>query len=165
MTRLTCSCTADMDQFVQFLQKYMKSGNTTLTFNYFMEWILHMICFEFKIAEANFALTTPRWVRLVRSRLFNVVVLQHVNNNYGLKQSPGFLPVISLIFYQNAVTSYFCLLTVLVAEYRSNDYVLVSRHETTFSLCGKRFVLGARAFWLHLYRSGKMACPRSKKCR
>ena len=31
----------------------MKSGNTTLTFNYFMEWILHMICFEFKIAEAN----------------------------------------------------------------------------------------------------------------
>ena len=35
----------------------MKSGNTTLicemTFNYFMEWILDMICFEFKIAEAN----------------------------------------------------------------------------------------------------------------
>ena len=53
MSRLTCSCMADMDQFVQFLQKYMKSGNTTLTFNYFMEWILHMICFEFKIAEAN----------------------------------------------------------------------------------------------------------------
>ena len=23
-----------------------------------------------------------------------------------------------------------------------NDYVLVSRHETTFLLCGKRFVLG-----------------------
>ena len=45
-----------------------------------------------------------------------MIVLQHVNSNYGLKQSPGFLPIILLIFYQNAVTSYFCLLTVLAAE-------------------------------------------------
>ena len=56
MSRLSCSWT----NLSNFCKKYMKSGNTALTFNYFTEWILHMICFEFKIAEANFALTTPR---------------------------------------------------------------------------------------------------------
>ena len=65
----------------------MKWGNTTLTFNYFMEWILHMICFEFKIVEENWL--TLHW--LLRgecgesARDFNVIVLQHVNSNYGLK--------------------------------------------------------------------------------
>ena len=76
-----------------------------------------MICFEFKIAEANW-LTLLLLLRGESARDFNVIVLQHVNSNYDLKQSPGFLPIILLIFYQNAVTSYFCLLTVLAAEYR-----------------------------------------------
>ena len=76
-----------------------------------------MICFELKIAEANW-LTLLLLIRGESARNFNVIVLQHVNSNYGLKTITGFLHIIVLIFYQNAVTSYFCLLTVLDAEYR-----------------------------------------------
>ena len=43
-----------------------------------------MICFEFKIAEANW-LTLPRLLRGESARDFNVIVLQHVSSNYGIK--------------------------------------------------------------------------------
>ena len=90
-----------------------------MTFNYFIEWILNMICFEFKIAEANW-LTLLLLIRGESARNFNVIVLQDVNSNYGLKTVTRISPYhcAVLIFYQNAVTSYFCLLTVLDAEYR-----------------------------------------------
>ena len=79
-----------------------------------------------------------------------MIVLQHVNSiNYGLKTVTRICPC-RFAYVLPKCSSYFCLLTVLAAEYRINDYVLVSRHETTFSLCGKQFVLGAWAFRLHI---------------
>ena len=173
MSRLTCSCMADWTNLSNFCKnrwnratqhKYVK-----LTFNYFMEWILHMICFEFKIAEANWL--TLLW--LLRgecgesARDFKVIVLQHVNINYGLKTVTRISP-----FHFAYILPKYCDLLFLFVDCTGCriqeimiTYVLVSRHETTFSLCGKRFVLGALAFRLHMYRSGKMACPRSMKCR
>ena len=43
-----------------------------------------MICFEFKIAEANW-LTLLLLLLGESARNFNVIVLQHVNGNYSLK--------------------------------------------------------------------------------
>ena len=133
-----------------------------------MEWILHMICFEFKIAEANWL--TLLWLLQGEcgesARDFNVIVLQHVNSNYGLKTvtriSPSHFAYIlpkcfDLLFLFVDCTG--CRIQEITIMFWLVDV------ETTFSLCGKRFVLGARAFRLHMYRSGKMACPRSKKCR
>ena len=43
-----------------------------------------LICFEFKIAEANW-LTLLLLLPGESARDFNVIVSQHVNSNYGLK--------------------------------------------------------------------------------
>ena len=57
-----------------------------------------MICFEFEKAEANW-LTLLLLLRGESARDFNVIVLQQVNSNCGLKQSPGFFSIILLKYF------------------------------------------------------------------